>query len=913
MRIALTVIGIAMLAGTFARTAAFCAEELTIDDFSYPTADAARAVWTPIEGSDPAEVMLRDGKPVMRIPCNYKREDLRRAGYDRKVQLDLSAFGSISFDFYCDDPAPIGYTSIYFHAVDGWYTQSFPFAKGWTHVVLSKGGFGIEDKPAGWQKVDTIRISTWRGRSANTFCAIANLRARSEDVAIVYGSETGPEAETVRRCAQTVGGYLTSLGVPYGALSDDDVAAGSLRGKKIAIVSYDPVMSDTAADEMEKFVAAGGKVIVFYSIHPKIAKLLSVPTLNYLRSTYDGQLGDIVFNGPDIEGLPAKIRENSWNANIPDVGAGNARAIGVWQDKAGKSAGAAVVLSDNGAYIGHILTDGDEDAKREFVLALVGHFVPSAWENAATAALDRAKRVGPFSDRDAFIAWMDTRPGKAAFQEAVNQRFVVADAAVAKATVALAAKRYREVLTDAADAGAAQSDAYLLAHTPRDGEFRAVWNHSGTGDCGTWDEAMKRLAAANFNAVVPNMLWGGLAYYKSKLLPVAPWVAEKGDQIALAVAAGKKYGIKVYPWKVNWNLANAPKDFVDKMRAEGRLLKSHKGEDRLWLCPSNPANFQLELDTMLEVARNYDVDGVHFDYIRYPDDDGCFCDGCRERFEKWLGRKVENWPADCWNGPLKKEWSDWRCTNITHLVRSTAEEIRKFKPQLRISAAVFSDYPACRTDVGQDWVLWVKNGWLDFVCPMDYTDSDVRFQTLVSNQVGYVGGKCPIYSGIGQFIIPDDQVVGQMEISRACGADGFIVFNMGTTLAEEGLPRYSIAMTSAKALLPHDAPVIEFHTSQDASIEPVVPVTTDALSVSVDLVSFGARKTSATAVAGQVELQDLDGRSLGRLASLPAQPGKVTVTVPKREGVFRLAAVGTMTLADGTKQRFIRRSRPYQF
>ena len=31
---------------------------------------------------------------------------------------------------------------------------------------------------------------------------------------------------------------------------------------------------------------------------------------------------------------------------------------------------------------------------------------------------------------------------------------------------------------------------------------------------------------------------------------------------------------------------------------------------------------------MLEVVRNYDVDGVHFDYIRYPNKDGCFCAGC---------------------------------------------------------------------------------------------------------------------------------------------------------------------------------------------------------------------------------------------------------------------------------------------
>ena len=41
----------------------------------------------------------------------------------------------------------------------------------------------------------------------------------------------------------------------------------------------------------------------------------------------------------------------------------------------------------------------------------------------------------------------------------------------------------------------------------------------------------------------------------------------------------------------------------------------------------------LERDAMLEVATNYDVDGIHFDYIRYPASDHCYCDGCRTRFE----------------------------------------------------------------------------------------------------------------------------------------------------------------------------------------------------------------------------------------------------------------------------------------
>ena len=903
----LVIIGLSMLV-----SGAFAAQIKVLDDFQYPDVAAARVAWVPIEGTAPAELMpVEGGGQALKIPCDYTRENLRRAGYDLHIPLDLSTYGAFTFDFYCNDTKAISYCSIYFHAVDGWYTCAFPFGKGWTHVSLSKAQFGTEGAPAGWDKVDTIRISTWKGQPKDTFCAVAKLAARSEDIALVQGSAAGGEEATEKSVAEHLSNLLTVAGVPFGGMNDQDVEVGALKGKNIAIFGYSPGMSDKAADEIEKFVAAGGKIVVCYSIHPRVAKLLGLANLDYQPAQPPGKFAEINLEGAGIEGMPAAIRQDSWNADIATPAEG-ARVIGVWQDLANQKNGAAVVLNDNGAYMGHIITEGDDEAKRMFLLALVGHFVPSAWEDAANSALTRGMQIGPFAKRADFNTWLAARPNKAGYAATVNAKLTAADAAETKARAALGQKNYVEVLKEAAFMRNDFSGAYIAAHSPRDGEFRAVWNHSGTGDCGTWDEAMKRLAGANFNAVVPNMWWGGLAYYKSKILPVAPWVLEKGDPIEQAVAAGKKYGIEVHPWKVNWNLANAPQAFYDQMRAEKRVMIGHKGDERKWLCPSNLANLKLETDTMLEVARNYDVDGIHFDYIRYPDDDGCFCDTCRAAFEKARGKAVENWPADCYSGPLKQEYSDWRCTNITRLVKAVSEEAHRIKPYLKVSAAVFSDYPNCKQWVGQDWVLWVKQGWLDFVCPMDYNANDTTFETWVSNQVGRVGGRIPVYSGIGQFIIPDDQVVDQMEISRACGADGQILFNMGQALAEVTLPKLASAITSTKALLPHNAPPVQFTTTADSN-DPIVMVAGDKLTVQVALPSLGAHRVQATGATGTIELQDLDGNTLQKLGPLPAVSKDAGFDIAKRDGVFRLAAVGEMTFADGTKARFIRRSRPYQF
>jgi uncharacterized lipoprotein YddW (UPF0748 family) len=218
----------------------------------------------------------------------------------------------------------------------------------------------------------------------------------------------------------------------------------------------------------------------------------------------------------------------------------------------------------------------------------------------------------------------------------------------------------------------------------------------------------------------------------------------------------------------------------------------------------------LELDSMLEVARKYEVDGLHFDYIRYPDGDHCYCDGCRKRFEAESGRPVARWPADCRSGSRREEYATWRCRQITRLVEAVHREAKKLRPSIKISAAVFGDYPGCRSGVGQDWLAWIDAGYLDFVCPMDYTESDLGFETLVSNQLKRIGGRVPVYPGIGatatRLALSADRVVGQITIARKLGAGGFTIFNLDRATLSEIAPGVGLGAAAQKAVPPHRAP-----------------------------------------------------------------------------------------------------------
>ena len=205
---------------------------------------------------------------------------------------------------------------------------------------------------------------------------------------------------------------------------------------------------------------------------------------------------------------------------------------------------------------------------------------------------------------------------------------------------------------------------------------------------------------------------------------------------------------------------------------------------------------------MVEVARKYDVTGIHFDYIRYPDNDHCFCAGCKERFQRVVNVTLQNWPGDVLGkGPFRQPWLEWRRSNITAVVKAVSEQARALKPKIKISAAVFRNWTSDRDSVGQDWKVWCEQGWLDFVCPMDYTESNRSFENMVSQQVQWAG-KARCYPGIGvsasssQFGI--DPLIEQINITRRYQTHGFTIFNYGVTESRDLLPLLGLGATAPK-------------------------------------------------------------------------------------------------------------------
>ena len=791
-------------------------ELLTIDDCEYTPATVSET-WQAVMGTPPVRVMSRPahgGRSAVRIDCPFSG-DTARSVADCAVRLDLSRAMRIRFDLYVENARAISKMTVYLRSGKGWYRGDCPdFGDGWQTVEIERVAVRAEGSPAGWHGIDTIRFSPWKGADEDTFIGVDRVAAEladETDLVLVIGSNAvsrrHSEARAAQSSAQVMGELFRDLGLRYLLLDDHGVARGRLAGSRVAVFAYSPVLTQPEIDAIRTYVQDGGRMFFFYALPKEIGEILGVRRTGWARQKYDGNFAEIRFGGADISGLPERVRQRSWNINVAEPVDRNARVIASWHDSSGKSTGRpAVILSDAGVYVSHVLLSADRGAAGKMMLALLGRFLPAVWSQAAEAAVERVGHVSPLRGFDDLRAWVEGFEPKGARVRRAEALIARALLLQQQAARAAKGKQYLDAIRQAEAAAESAVQAYRLCQHSHPVEFRGVWEHSGTSGIEDWEQAMAVLARANFNAVVPNMLWGGCAHYESRLLPPTEVFREKGDQIARCVAAAKRHGIEVHVWKVNWRLGRSPKEFVSRMRAEKRMQVNARGEALGWLCPSHPENRKLELDSMLEVARNYDVDGLHFDYIRYPGPTACFCDGCRERFRKETGQVVKRWPQDVSTGPLKQAWLNWRCANITRLVKAVSDEARKIRPGIRISAAVFPNPERARRDIGQDWLTWVREGYVDFVCPMNYIRGNRRFSRTVARQVELVGGRVPVYSGIGVLLrhtLTPEETIVQINLAREAGARGFCLFNFGPLMAAEYLPALAEGVTGAAAKTPH--------------------------------------------------------------------------------------------------------------
>jgi uncharacterized lipoprotein YddW (UPF0748 family) len=205
----------------------------------------------------------------------------------------------------------------------------------------------------------------------------------------------------------------------------------------------------------------------------------------------------------------------------------------------------------------------------------------------------------------------------------------------------------------------------------------------------------------------------------------------------------------------------------------GAPMSRKKGESRfayVFLSPSNE-EVQAYLEKIVtDLVGRYQVDGLHLDYIRYPDSTYSYDPDSRASYRMQLmeaGITEEDYP-----------YSDWRRQNLTDFVGRLGAAARKARSGVTVSAAVWQRIDAGKNEYFQDGVEWVKQGHVDFVAPMIYTTSADLFEKRLASYVDLVGaGK--VLAGLGPYLegFTDSLVAEELSITAGKQALGFSIFN----------------------------------------------------------------------------------------------------------------------------------------
>ncbi|RPF22626.1 family 10 glycosylhydrolase [Myceligenerans xiligouense] len=283
-------------------------------------------------------------------------------------------------------------------------------------------------------------------------------------------------------------------------------------------------------------------------------------------------------------------------------------------------------------------------------------------------------------------------------------------------------------------------------------QWRSLWVdafNEGVYTPAQVEELVDEAAAMNVNALIVQTARRYDCFCNRALYPRTDAAIDPApyDPLDAIIERAHEAGIEVHAWvTVNtmWHVPDGPPSSPDHIYtthgpdAEGRdrwIGRMADGREvvnnRVYLDPGHPDAADYVDAAVSSIAREYDVDGINLDYIRYPDlsstsaySEWGYNDVAVARFQEATGRTDVPAPDD-------EEWSQWRRDQVTGLVRRIYLSLWEIDPSLRLSmdAITYGNGPdavggwtntRAYAEVLQDWVGWLDEGIMDTAVTMNY-------------------------------------------------------------------------------------------------------------------------------------------------------------------------------------------------
>lgn len=343
---------------------------------------------------------------------------------------------------------------------------------------------------------------------------------------------------------------------------------------------------------------------------------------------------------------------------------------------------------------------------------------------------------------------------------------------------------------------------------------------------------VERAHRAGFNTLLVQVRGRGDAWFRSAREPRAEALSGAHplyDPLQVVLGAARERGLAVHAWLNVHFVAGAHQLPVDELHlvqrrpdllavprsltprlfamdpwsAEYRAaLMAHAREngdqvEGLYTSPLLPEVTDHLEAVVRELVEDYEVDGIHLDYVRYPNREYDFGRAALESFRARLRAThpaAELRAAETeWNrgrifayvDAFPEAWDELRRERLTETVTRLRQAARSARPGVQVTAAVFPDPADAWGNRFQAWNEWLSQGLVEAVAVMNYTGEEAVFRRALG-RARTAEGSGRIWMGLGAYTATFADAVRQACLVREEGLEGVVLFSYDWAVGPEG-------------------------------------------------------------------------------------------------------------------------------
>ena len=270
------------------------------------------------------------------------------------------------------------------------------------------------------------------------------------------------------------------------------------------------------------------------------------------------------------------------------------------------------------------------------------------------------------------------------------------------------------------------------------------------------DDMVNFAIEKNINHLFVQVRGRGDSFYESQFTSRSQILSEgEFDPLAYLLDTANGKGINIHAWVnvyILWSSKSLPNDERHILHMQQQWLDTteewpvdvgkkldmvavNNNNEGLFLSPNHPDVNGYLIKVFRELITNYDIDGLHLDYIRYQEAEYGRNPYAIARFKSESGNDPGPWFLEMERSTIAsprlianmKRWNNFKRKAVTSLVKDTRALVNEVRPDCIISAAVKPNLYVARERYFQEWNVWLAAGYLDWVVPMNYSSKKREF------------------------------------------------------------------------------------------------------------------------------------------------------------------------------------------